>query len=110
MVLRHFAKPDLISRFESCNTASQHYMPEVDAKIIDGPVVVNMLPSKACATFSDYAAAILMCYPLRLLQPSKRLDVVWDHYIEVSLKKRDTGSRIIVKGSTPAPTKFSSSR
>ena len=78
-------------------------MPEVDAKIVDGSVVVNIFPPKTCATSGAYAATLFVPYVLKLLQTSKRLDVVWDRYIEGSHKsstrlKRGSGCRIIVKG------------
>ena len=113
--LRHCTKSDHIGCVESLITAPQNGMPEVDAKIVDGSVVVNMLPPKTCATFGDYAAPLFIPYVLRLLQTSKRLDVVWDRYIESSLKssirlKRGSGSRIFVKGSTPVLKNWQSFR
>ena len=81
-------------------------MPDVDAKIVDGSVVVNMLQPKASSTFGDYAADVFLLYLIKLLQTSSRLDVVWDRYIKGSLKsstreKQGSGSRIIVKSTTP---------
>lgn len=111
--LRHCTKSDLIGCVESLIIAVQNDTPEVDAKILDGSVVVNMLPPKACSTFGEYAEKVFIPYLLRLLQTSKRMDVVWDRYIDGSLKsstrqKRGSGSRIIVKGSTPAPKNWQS--
>ena len=81
-------------------------MPEVETKIVDVCVVVNMLEPKASTTFGDYAEVVLIPYLVNLLQTSVRLDVVWDLYIEGSLRrstmeKRGSGSRIIVKSTTP---------
>ena len=109
--LRHGTKSDLMSCLERLSTVSQNEMPDVDAKIVDGSVVVNMLQPKASSTFGDYAADVVLPYLIKLLQPSSRLDVVWDRYIEGSLKsstreKRGSGSRIIVKSTTPTPKKL----
>lgn len=98
--LRHCTKSDLIGCVESLIIAVQNDTPEVDGKILDGSVVVNMLPPKACSTFGEYAEKVFIPYVLRLLQTSKRMDVVWDRYIDGSLKsstrqKRGSGSRII---------------
>ena len=84
--LRHGTKSDLMSCLERLSTVPQNEMPNVDAKIVDGSVVVNMLQPKASSTFGDYAADVFLPYLIKLLQTSSRLDVVWDRYIEGSLK------------------------
>lgn len=111
--LRHCTKSDLIGCVESLIVAPQNDAPDVDAKVLDGSVVVNMLPPKACATFGEYAEKAFIPYLLKLLQNSKRMDVVWDRYLDESLKsstrqKRGSGCRIIVKGSTPTPKNWQS--
>jgi len=62
-------------------------VPEVDAKILDGSVVVNMLLPKLCSTIGDYAEQVFLPYVLRNLQNAKRLGVVWDGYIDNSSKR-----------------------
>ena len=47
---------------------------------------MNTLPSKASATFGHYAVDVFLPYLIKLLQTSAHLDVVWDRYIEGSLK------------------------
>ena len=111
--LRQCKKSDLIGCFDKLATASDYDMPAVDAKILDGSVIVNMLLPKSCATFGDYAEQVFIPYLLRNLQTVKRLDVVWDRYISNSLKssvmqKRGSGRRIIVKCSTPIPKNWQS--
>lgn len=64
--LRQCTKSDRIGCDESLITAPQNDMPEVDAKIVDGSVVVNMFPPKTCATFGDYAATLFVPYVLTL--------------------------------------------
>ena len=58
-------------------------MPDLDAKTVDGSVVVNMLSLKASSTFSGYAADVFLPYLIKLLQTSAHVhvDVVWDRYI-----------------------------
>ena len=58
--LRHGTKSDLMSCLERLSTVSQNEMPDVDAKIVDGSVVVNMLQPKASSTFGDYAADVFL--------------------------------------------------
>ena len=111
--LRHGTKSDLMSCLERLSTVPQNEMPDVDAKIVDGSVVVNMLQPKASSTFGDYAADVFLPYLIKLLQTSSRLDVVWDLYIEGSLKsstreKRGSGSRIIIKSTTPTTKSWQS--
>jgi len=72
---------------EKIATAEDCDVPEVDAKILDGSVVVNMLLPKSCSTFGDYAEQVFLPYVLKNLQNAKRLDVVWDGYIDNSSKR-----------------------
>ena len=82
-------------------------MCEVETKIVDGPVVVNMLEPKASTTFCDYAEDVFIPYLVNLLQTLEvRLGVVWNRYIEGRLRsstreKCGSGCRIIVKSTTP---------
>ena len=73
--LRYGTKSGLMSCVESLD------MPDQDAKIVDGSVVVNMLSPKASWTFSDYAADIFLPDLIKLLQTSESVDVVWGRYI-----------------------------
>ena len=61
----------------------------IDVIIIDGAAVVNMVkPGVAGAEkiFTDYADNSFLPYVKAQLQHAKRVDVVWDDYIENSLK------------------------
>ena len=75
--LRHGTKSELMSCVESLITVLQKDIPYLDAKIVDGSVVVNMLSPK----FSDYAADVFLPYLIKLLQTSALVDVVWGRYI-----------------------------
>lgn len=61
--------------------------PDVDVKILDGAVIVNMLPPGKAKTFEDYARDIFMNYVVSQAQSVTRLDVVWDTYFSNSLKQ-----------------------
>ena len=73
--LRHGTKSKLMSCAESLITVPQKDMPDLDAKNVDGSVVVNMLSPKASATFRDYAADVFLPYLIKLLQTSALVDV-----------------------------------
>lgn len=111
--LRLCTKSALIECFDKLATSSEYDPPEVDAKILDGSVIVNLLPPKSCSTFDDYAEKVFLPYIHRNLQSTKRLDVVWDRYVANRLKnsvrqKRGSGNRIIVNSYTPVPKNWQS--
>src|SRR6218665_425874 len=82
--------------------------PCVDALVIDGAAIVNMLQPKSAGTFADYANLIFIPYIRSQLAHVKRIDIVWDRYDTVSLKgltraKRGFGMRRQVTESAPVP-------
>uniref|UniRef100_UPI00358F36DD uncharacterized protein n=1 Tax=Myxine glutinosa TaxID=7769 RepID=UPI00358F36DD len=82
-----------------------------DCKIIDGAVMIHSLPRKSASTFQDYAQYIFNPYLCQQLRTSNRLDVVWDRFLQDSLKeatheKRGTGSRLKVGNQTKIPAKW----
>ena len=62
------------------------YLYSVDAVILDGAVIVNMLKPGTASTFSDYASHIFVSYITRRLEQVHGVDVVWDEYVHDSLK------------------------
>ena len=103
--LRQCTKSDLLACFARL-VPTQNDLPEVDTNILDGSVIVNMLPPKSCSNFGEYSEKVSIPYLLRNLQTTKRLDVAWDRYIDGSLKhstrkKRGSGNRVMVKRSAP---------
>ena len=79
---------------------------KVDVEILDGAAVVHMLPLKGVKIFDGYAVTLFMAYILRKLQKVERIDIVWDRYLPMSLKKatreiRGVGRRRQVLASTP---------
>lgn len=83
-------------------------MPTVDANVLDGAVTVNILKPGTACTFSDYATQIFLPYITTQLQSVKRVDVVWDGYVQGSLKAhtrsmRGKGRRRRVESSNALP-------
>ena len=77
------------------NTEHEHCCetPSVDAKIFDGPCIVNMLRPTECRTFSEYAANVFLPYVELQLRSVRRVDLVWDRYFSDSLKGITGNSR-----------------
>lgn len=68
-------------------TGPQSQMPrDVNVVIIDGAAVVNMVIPGTERTFSGYAAGSFIPYITAQLCHLNRLDIVWDEYLENSLK------------------------
>ena len=91
-------KSDLLSCTESC-CIPQTDAPVTDAIILDGAAVVNMVRHNAAKTFDDYALKVFVPYIQSQLEKANRVDIVWDEYIENSLKshtrqKRGKGDKI----------------
>ena len=84
--MRQGQKADLVKCLESFEEGEPD-APAVDAKIIDGAVLVQMLSPGTATTFQDYAASIFVPYVVNQLQSSKRVDILWDVYQKDSLKK-----------------------
>jgi hypothetical protein len=89
-------------------SSSSPGVPAVDAVILDGAVIVNMLKPGTARTFSDYATKIFMPYIILQLKHVDRVDLVWDEYIHGSLKTytrsvRGKGSRRRVEASSTLP-------
>ena len=83
--MRTGQKSDLITCIE-VNTAFER--PSVDAVVLDGAAIVNMLPPGKCTTFKDYKEAGFLPYIISYCtQNVKGIDLVWDRYLENSLKQ-----------------------
>ena len=81
----------------------------LDAIILDGAVIVQMLPPGTVHTFEGYCQTVFGPYIERRVQSVKRVDLVWDVYREGSLKRttrerRGTGQRRQITMSTRIPT------
>ena len=85
--------------------------PKVDAKILDGAFIVQLLSPRTSRTFQEFSDAVFMPYILSQLEGVSRLDVVWDVYLPDSLKtctrqKRGHGQRRMVSASAPIPSNW----
>lgn len=83
--------------------------PSVDAVILDGAVIVQMLPVKTSRTFEEYFATVFAPYIMKQFEAARRVDLVWDDYRSDSLKsstreKRGSGQRRKVLPSTLMPS------
>ena len=90
---------------------SQCDAPVVGAIIIDGAVIVQMLKPATVKNFDQYASQIFIPYILSQFQKASRIDLVWDRYIENTLKsaaraKRGKGVRRRVVSGTPIPSNW----
>ena len=82
--------------------------PVISNVIIDGAVIVQMLKPAAVKNFDEYASQIFIPYILLQFQNATRVDLVWDRYMESTLKstaraKRGKGIRRRVASGTPIP-------
>ena len=59
---------------------------EADCVILDGAAVVNMLKPNGSSTFREYANKEFTQFIQNQIVSADRLDIVWDVYIENSLK------------------------
>ena len=80
----------------------------MDAVILDGAVIVQVLQPKTVRTFDEYFSTVFAPYILKHLETAKRVDLVWDVYQDDSLKrslreKRRSGQRCKVLASTRIP-------
>ena len=84
--LRGGQKADLLKCLPS---TSAHIVPQpvVDAVILDGAVIIQMLQPKTVRTFDEYFTTVFTPYILKQLETAKRVDLVWDVYQDDSLKR-----------------------
>ena len=71
-------------------------------------MIVQIMEPRTARTFDDYFTTVFAPYILKQLLSTKRVDLVWDVYLEDSLKKsmrerRGSGQRRKVLGPTRIP-------
>ena len=71
----------------------QSYTPVITSVIIDGAVVVQMLKPGAVKNFDEYASQIFIPYILSQFETASRVDLVWDRYLEDTLKSTARAKR-----------------
>ena len=105
--MRKSTKADLLSCLFPDDETLQ-LLPDVDAEILDGPAIVQMLLPKGCKDINQYAKEIFLPFLTAHLNKCQRLDIVWDVYRPDSLKRetqdsRGKGIRRKVTDQTPVP-------
>ena len=105
--IRFGTKADLLHSLpiEENQTANA---PVVQGKFLDGAAVVQMLNTGTTNTFQQYFDTVFSSYITTQLQTAQRVDVVFDTYIQNSLKsttrqKRGKGVRRRVASTTVMP-------
>ena len=100
-------KSDLIKCFD---ISEQKELPNIfDSKIFDGGSLIHTLSAANSSTFQDFAENTFIPYlEFELQKVTMRIDVVWDRYLQNSIKSstrenRGTGVRIKVSPSTKVP-------
>ena len=110
--LRQGNKAELVRCLQGTTEVSAE-SPQVDVKIFDGAVVVQMLHPKTARTFQEYTQTVFLTYIQAQLQSSQRIDIVWDTYQPDSLKtgtreKRGSGARRRVAPTVKIPPNWKS--
>ena len=80
------SKSDLLHCLEKFNKEAATDNMTMDCIILDGAAIVNMIKPTGVTTFQEYAAQNFTSYIEKQLQRSERVDIVWDVYVENSLK------------------------
>ena len=102
-------KSELASCLQALTTPKNAAPANCEVIIMDGAALVNMLkPTGKEKTFSEYASNKFIPYVTAQLQHVKRIDIVWDKYVENSLKattrrKRGSGVRQLVAANNKLP-------
>ena len=67
--------------------------PVTSIVILDGAAIIQMLKLVAVKTFEEYTSQIFVPYIMSQFQKALRVDLVWDRYIEGSLKSTARAKR-----------------
>ena len=110
--LRQAKKADLLRCLESyCSMKEDHGHPSAEVSVLDGAAVVHFLPLRESRTFGEYARDVFIPYITSELERSSRVDLVWDVYLNDSLKmiareNRGTGARRRVLPNVKLPSNW----
>ena len=105
--LQFGTKSDLIECLEKLCTSCGE-APVADVIILDGAAIINMLKPICVKTFQDYATHVFLPFIKAQLRNVTRIDIIWDVYLEDSLKSpareiRGRGIRRCVAPSNTIP-------
>ncbi|CAG2251463.1 unnamed protein product [Mytilus edulis] len=106
--IRLGTKADLLSKCLERLTPPTDVQPVVSSVILDGSAVVNMLKPVNVKSFNEYALKVFVPYIQNIGKNVQRIDIVFDTYIDNSLKastrgKRGKGIRRRVQDETNVP-------
>ena len=62
--------------------------------VLDGAVIVHILPTAEASTFCEYADKVFIPYLSKQLEQTTRIDIVWDTYLPDSLKECTREKRV----------------
>ena len=92
--VRSGTKADLLHcLLESRGILSSDNTISVDCVILDGAAIVNMLKPNGVSNFQEYAEVMFAPFILKQLAKCNRIDLVWDVYLEKSLKSTARNKR-----------------
>lgn len=106
--LKQGKKSDLVGCLETKTDSDVMTTPSVEVTVMDGAAVVHFLPLRESKTFAEYAKDVFIPHVLWELSKTQRVDLVWDVYLQDSLKlsaraNRGTGTRKRVSKNTKLP-------
>ena len=103
--LRFGTKSDLVECLEKLCTSCGE-APVDDVIILDGSAIINMLKPIGVKTLQDYATHVFLPFIKAQLRNVTRIDIIWDVYLEDSLKStaREIRGRGIRRHVAPSNT------
>ena len=115
--LRNSTKSDLLIECPESISPSSHIQPDSNAKILHGAAIVHFLKPRSCKTFKEHADQIFLPYIDSQLKDVDHVDLVWDCFVENSLKRStrdDRKARLVSRRqrllpSSPIPSQQDSS-
>ena len=113
-------KSELLACLKTCYQPDLHVATidvalQSSGKILEGSVLVNMLKPEKRSTFKEYAEQTIVPKISKALASSTRVDIIFDKYLENSLKetarkKRGKGIRRKVEDESETPSNWSAFR
>ena len=96
--MRFGIKSDLLPCLEDLvpNHDIANYQHDADTVILDGAAIVNMIKPGTCVTFDEYIALIMQYIRNQFKGSVRRVDMVFDVYLDDSLKSRRDISEVMV--------------
>ena len=83
-ILRACKKSDLVNCLDI--TKKDAIERELDCKVFDGAALVHIIKLATVATFEEYGKEAFLAFIQRELTKVKRVDMVWDQYLDSSIK------------------------